>query len=160
MARFALRSWLALFALASSAGAQPQDVMRVAPASVFPVEIVGADEAIPVTIETDDDPIRVEVVNPPPVPLEVFTTNPLSVEVLSSAPAICSIPHFTVLGFTNADFRGGELGGPLGAAQKCQSQFGDGAVMCRAEFVRTDHTAIPMAGPLSAWIDSIGDGRR
>jgi hypothetical protein len=144
---------LVVFA-AFPAGAQDAPI-PVRPAGIFPVKIVGSETAIPVTIEKDDEPYRVEVINPDQGPMEIYTTGVLPVQVINSANTQVVVPRFTVLGFTEAVYRGGKLGGALGASDKCQAEFGDGAVMCRDSFVQEDYTAVPMDGELYGWVDRV-----
>jgi hypothetical protein len=135
--------------------AYADEALPVTAAGVFPVEIVETEKPIPVKIESQKTPLLVEVQNPPPSPAEVYITGILPVAVVGGEPAECKVTRFTVLGLTSAKYAGGSLGGPLGTAQKCQAEFGDFAVMCRAAFVKEDLTALPQAGDLYAWVDEV-----
>ena len=58
-------------------------------------------------------------------PVAVYVTGVLPVAAVGAKPAECRVTRFTVLGLTFAKYAGGSLGGLLGAAEKCQAEFGD-----------------------------------
>ena len=90
---------------------------------------------------------QVEVTNFPNLPAvqDVFVTNP------------SALARFQLVGFTAATFTG-DLGGPFGATQKCQSEFFEGSRMCTTPEVHGT-VDIPEGLVGAAWVRPIAAGK-